>query len=42
MKRLTALVLFVAAGISAPAFAIDYRTVDVASVLYDTPSQRGA
>ena len=42
MKRLTALVLFVAAGISAPASALDYRSVDVASVLYDTPSQRGA
>ena len=42
MKRLTALMLLAAAGISAPASAIDYRTVDVASVLYDTPSQRGA
>ena len=25
-----------------PAFAVDYRTVDTATILYDAPSQRGA
>lgn len=40
MKRL--LCLLCAAGVSLPAMAIEYRTVDAATVLYDAPSQRGA
>ena len=32
----------VVGGVSAPAAAIDYRTVESATVLYDAPSQRGA
>jgi SH3-like domain-containing protein len=40
MKRL--LCLLCAAGASLPAMAIEYRTVDAATVLYDAPSQRGA
>ncbi|MFT3849231.1 MAG: SH3 domain-containing protein [Propionivibrio sp.] len=47
MKRLlpTLTVLsiaWVAAVFSAPAAAIEYRTVDAATVLYDAPSQRGS
>lgn len=30
------------AAFALPAHAIEYRTVDAATVLYDTPSQRGA
>lgn len=41
MKRLLSLFLFAAAGFSVPAAAVEYRTVDAAAVLYDTPSQRG-
>ena len=40
MKRLLPFVL--AAGLSLPAMAIEYRTVDTATVLYDAPSQRGS
>jgi len=32
----------IAAGFSLPATAIEYRTVDAATVLYDAPSQRGS
>jgi len=39
MKRL---LLFVAAGFCLSANAIEYRTVDTATVLYDAPSQRGS
>lgn len=43
MKRSLILVLLsVLAGVSSPARAIEYRTVDAATVLYDAPSQRGA
>ena len=47
MKRLlpTLAVLFVSsivAGFSLPAAAIEYRTVDAVTVLYDAPSQRGS
>ena len=41
MPRLTALVFCVAAALALPAAAIEYRTVDTATVLYDAPSQRG-
>ena len=41
MKRLLPVVLF-ASVLSAPASAIDFRTVETPAVLYDTPSQRGA
>lgn len=41
MPRLTALVFCVAAALALPAAAIEYRTVDAATVLYDAPSQRG-
>jgi SH3-like domain-containing protein len=40
MKRLLTLVL--CAGLSLPAWAVEYRTVDAATVLYDAPSQRGS
>lgn len=40
MKRL--LLLLVAAGLALPVLAIEYRTVDVATVLYDAPSVRGS
>lgn len=40
MKRLLSLLL--AAGLAVPALAIEYRTVNVATVLYDAPSQRGS
>lgn len=40
MKRLLTLVLCTA--LSLPAWAIEYRTVDAATVLYDAPSQRGS
>jgi SH3-like domain-containing protein len=40
MKRLLPLML-VAGCFSLPANAVEYRTVDVATVLYDAPSQRG-
>ena len=39
MRRLP--ILLVAAGLALPALAIEYRTVDSATVLYDAPSQRG-
>jgi SH3-like domain-containing protein len=39
MKRL---LLLVAVGFSLPGYAIEYRTVDAATVLYDAPSQRGS
>ncbi len=42
MKRLLPLLPFLVAGVSLPAWAVDYRTVDAATVLYDAPSQRGA
>ena len=41
MKRLLPLV-FLAAGFSPLAGAIEYRTVDAVAVLYDAPSQRGS
>lgn len=41
MKRLLPLFLL-AAGFAAPASAIEYRTVDTATVLYDAPSQKGS
>ncbi len=41
MKRLLPVFLF-AAVFSLPAIAIEYRTVDAATVLYDAPSQRGS
>ncbi len=41
MPRLTSLLACVAAAVALPAAAIDYRTVDAATVLYDAPSQRG-
>jgi len=42
MKRsLIFALLSVVAGVSSPARAIEYRTVDAATVLYDAPSQRG-
>ena len=40
MKRL--LLLLVTAGFVPPALAVEYRTVDVATVLYDAPSVRGS
>ena len=40
MKRLL-LLLLAAGGYSLPVSAIEYRTVDAATVLYDAPSQRG-
>ena len=40
MKRL--LLLLVSAGLALPVLAIEYRTVDVATVLYDAPSVRGS
>jgi SH3-like domain-containing protein len=40
MKRLLTLVLCTA--LSLPAWAVEYRTVDAATVLYDAPSQRGS
>lgn len=39
MRRL---VLLLAVGLSLPGYAIEYRTVDAATVLYDAPSQRGS
>lgn len=39
MKRLAFLLL--AAGTALPVLAVDYRTVEEATVLYDSPSQRG-
>lgn len=33
--------LLLALGVALPAVAIDYRTVEAATVLYDAPSQRG-
>ncbi len=39
MRRL--LGFLVAAGLAAPSLAIEYRTVDAATVLYDAPSQKG-
>ena len=40
MKRLA--VLLFAAGVVLPAQAIDYRTVEIPTVLYDAPSQKGS
>ena len=40
MKRLLPL-LFLAAGFHLPANAVEYRTVESATVLYDAPSQKG-
>lgn len=40
MKRL--LTLAIVAGLSLPALAIEFRTVDAVTVLYDAPSQRGS
>lgn len=40
MKRLPAFLL--AAGFVVPALAIEYRTIETATVLFDAPSQRGA
>ncbi|MEI7613233.1 MAG: SH3 domain-containing protein [Betaproteobacteria bacterium] len=40
MKR--TLFLLLTALLSMPALAIEYRTVDAATVLYDAPSQRGS
>jgi len=40
MKRL--LLCWLAASLSLPAAAIEFRTVGAASVLYDAPSQRGS
>lgn len=40
MQRLLGAVL--AAGLAAPSLAVEYRTVDVPTVLYDAPSQKGA
>lgn len=42
MKRPLLLLSLIMAGASLPAWAIDYRTVDAATVLYDAPSQKGA
>ncbi|WP_300319936.1 SH3 domain-containing protein [Accumulibacter sp.] len=39
MKRLLGLLL--AAALATPVLAIEYRTVDAATILYDAPSQRG-
>lgn len=39
MKR--RLTLLLAAGFCLPALAIEYRTVNAATVLYDSPSQKG-
>ena len=41
MKRLLFAVLSFSAALSLPAGAVDYRTVDAATVLYDAPSQHG-
>lgn len=41
MKRLLPLFM-IAAGFHLPANAIEYRTVDSATVLYDAPSQKGS
>ena len=40
MKRL--LLPLLAVALCLPAFAIEYRTVDAATVLFDAPSQRGS
>ena len=40
MKRLLPLLL--AAGLALLVFAIEYRTVETATVLYDAPSQKGS
>jgi SH3-like domain-containing protein len=41
MKRLLPL-LIVACGVCSLASAVEYRTVDTATVLYDAPSQKGS
>ena len=41
MKRSLCALLSLWAGISLPAAAIEYRTVDSPAILYDAPSQRG-
>ncbi|HPT49796.1 MAG TPA: SH3 domain-containing protein [Accumulibacter sp.] len=40
MKRLAGLLFF--AMIVTPSLAVEYRTVDTATVLYDAPSQKGS
>lgn len=40
MTRL--LTLLLAAGLALPALAVEFRTVEVPSVLYDSPSQKGS
>ncbi len=40
MTRLAPLLL--AAGFALPALAVEFRTVEVATVLYDAPSQKGS
>ena len=40
MKRL--LSALIAAGLAIPAVAIEFRTVDTATVLYDAPSRKGS
>lgn len=40
MKRLLGFLL--GAGLAVPALAIEYRTVNIATVLYDAPSLRGS
>jgi hypothetical protein len=40
MKRLLGFLL--AAGCAMPSLAIEYRTVEAATVLYDAPSQKGS
>lgn len=39
MRRL--LLLLVTLGLALPALAVEYRTVETATILYDAPSQRG-
>ena len=41
MKRLLFAVLPLVHAFSSPAWAVEYRTVDSTTVLYDAPSQRG-
>lgn len=42
MRSVVVTLFAVLAASSLPAWAIEYRTVDTAAVLYDAPSQRGA
>lgn len=41
MKRSLSALLSLFAGVSLPAGAIEYRTVDAPAILYDAPSQHG-